>query len=73
MRPHWLERPKVSNDPDFETTAATVIGLQLIPPVQVVVFSMDEEKAIQAFGAKTVRCRPGDPRAPTSSTSATAG
>lgn len=54
----------VSNDPDFETKAATVIGLQLIPPVQVVVFSKDEEKAIQALGRKDRVLSPGRPESP---------
>nr|WP_321161198.1 hypothetical protein [Verminephrobacter eiseniae] len=39
----------VSNDPDFETKAADVIGLYLNPPVHAVVFCVDEKTAIQAL------------------------
>ena len=38
-----------SNDPDFETKAADVIGLYLNPPQHAVVFSLDEKTAIQAL------------------------
>jgi len=38
-----------SNDPDFETKAADVIGLYLKPPVNAVVFCVDEKTAIQAL------------------------
>ena len=42
----------VSNDPDFETKAADVIGLYLNPPSHAVVFSVDEKTAIQALDRK---------------------
>jgi hypothetical protein len=32
VRPHRLERHMASDDPDFETKAADVIGLYLTPP-----------------------------------------
>ena len=36
----------VSNDPDFETKAADVIGLYLNPPQHAAVFCVDEKTAI---------------------------
>jgi transposase len=38
-----------SNDPDFETKAADVIGLYVNPPQHAVVFCVDEKTAIQAL------------------------
>src|SRR6218665_774644 len=38
VRPQRLDRHMVSNDPDFETKAADVIGLYLNPPAHAVVF-----------------------------------
>ncbi len=38
LRPHQLERHRVSNAPDFEAKAADVIGLYLNPPAHAVVF-----------------------------------
>ena len=32
LKPHRLERYMASNDPDFETKAADIIGLYLNPP-----------------------------------------
>jgi transposase len=49
IKPHRLERYTVSNDPDFETKAADVIGLYLNPPQHAVVFCVDEKTAIQAL------------------------
>lgn len=49
FKPHRLERYLTSNDPDFETKAADVIGLYLSPPTNAVVFSIDEKTAIQAL------------------------
>ena len=49
LRPHQLERYVTSDDPDFETKAADVIGLYLTPPANAVVFSVDEKTAIQAL------------------------
>jgi transposase len=52
VRPHRFERHMVSNDPDFETKAADVIGLYLNPPAHAVVFCVDEKTAIQALDRK---------------------
>lgn len=49
IKPHLLERYLTSQDPDFETKAADVIGLYLNPPHNAVVFSVDEKTAIQAL------------------------
>jgi transposase len=52
VRPHRLERHMISNDPDFETKAADVIGLYLNPPAHAAVFCVDEKTAIQALDRK---------------------
>jgi len=49
VRPHRLARYMASDDPDFETKAADVIGLYLAPPQHAVVFCVDEKTAIQAL------------------------
>jgi transposase len=49
IKPHRLERYMASNDPDFETKAADVIGLYLHPPQHAAVFCVDEKSAIQAL------------------------
>ena len=49
LKPHRLEHYLTSDDPDFETKAADVIGLYLTPPNNAVVFSVDEKTAIQAL------------------------
>jgi transposase len=49
VRPHRLERYMASDDPDFETKAADVIGLYLSPPQHAAVFCVDEKTAIQAL------------------------
>ena len=38
-----------SNDPDFETKAADVIGLYVEPPQHAAVFGIDEKTTIQAL------------------------
>jgi hypothetical protein len=38
-----------SDDPDFETKAADIIGLYLNPPHHAAVFCVDEKTAIQAL------------------------
>ncbi|KAI3604933.1 Mobile element protein (plasmid) [Cupriavidus necator H850] len=38
----------ISNDPEFETKVADVIGLNLNPPAHAAVFCVDEKTAIQA-------------------------
>jgi transposase len=52
VRPHRLDTHMVSNDPDFETKAADVIGLYLNPPEHAAVFCVDEKTAIQALDRK---------------------
>ena len=52
VQPHRLERHMVSNDPQFETKAADVIGLYLNPPAHAAVFCVDEKTAIQALDRK---------------------
>jgi len=49
LKPHRLERYMASNDPDFETKAADIIGLYLEPPQHAAVFCVDEKTAIQAL------------------------
>jgi len=49
LKPHRLERYLASDDPDFETKAAGVIGLYLNPPQHAAVFCVDEKTAIQAL------------------------
>ena len=49
LKPHRLERYVASNDPDFETKAADIIGLYVNPPQHAAVFSVDEKTAIQAL------------------------
>jgi transposase len=49
VRPHRLERYMASDDPDFETKAADVIGLYVAPPQHAAVFCVDEKTAIQAL------------------------
>ena len=49
IKPHRLERYMASDDPDFETKAADIIGLYLRPPQHAAVFCVDEKTAIQAL------------------------
>ena len=49
LKPHRLERYLASDDPDFETKAADIIGLYLNPPQRAAVFCVDEKTAIQAL------------------------
>jgi hypothetical protein len=50
VKPHRFERCMASNDPDFETKAADIIGLYLNPPQHAAIFCVDEKAAIQAVG-----------------------
>jgi transposase len=52
VQPHRIERHMISNDPQFETKAAEVIGLYLNPPTHAAVFCVDEKTAIQALDRK---------------------
>jgi transposase len=49
IKPHRIERYMASNDPNFETKAADVIGLYVNPPQHAAVFCVDEKTAIQAL------------------------
>ena len=49
LQPHRLRRYMASDDPDFETKAADIIGLYLKPPINAAVFCVDEKSAIQAL------------------------
>ena len=49
LQPHRLRHHMVSDDPEFETKAADVIGLYLHPPAHAAVFCVDEKSAIQAL------------------------
>src|ERR1700684_2575840 len=60
LKPHRLERCMASNDPDFESKAADIIGLYLHPPQHAAVFCLDEKTAIQALD----RLHPGLPVSP---------
>ncbi len=62
-RPHRLDTHMVSNDPDFETKAADVIGLYLDPPAHAGVFCVDEKTAIQALDRKDRMLPPSPGRA----------
>jgi transposase len=44
-----LERYLASDDPEFESKAADILGLYLNPPQHAAVFSVDEKTAIQAL------------------------
>src|ERR671913_941191 len=49
LQPHRFERYMQSDDPEFETKAADVIGLYVNPPQHAAVFCVDEKTAIQAL------------------------
>lgn len=49
LQPQRLEHYMRSDDPDFETKAADIIGLYLHPPQHAAVFCVDEKTAIQAL------------------------
>lgn len=52
LKPHRLERYMASNDPEFESKAADILGLYLNPPAHAAVFCVDEKTAIQALDRK---------------------
>jgi transposase len=49
LKPHRLDRYMASNDPEFESKAADIIGLYMKPPQHAAVFCVDEKTAIQAL------------------------
>lgn len=52
LKPYRVDRYLASNDPDFESKAADIIGLYMNPPQHAAVFSVDEKTAIQALDRK---------------------
>ena len=49
LKPHRLERYMASDDPEFESKTADILGLYLQPPQHAAVFCVDEKTAIQAL------------------------
>ncbi len=49
VKPHNFKRYMLSNDPNFESKAADIIGLYINPPQHAAVFCVDEKTAIQAL------------------------
>jgi transposase len=49
LKPYRIERYIASEDPDFETVAADIIGLYVKPPLHAAVFCVDEKTAIQTL------------------------
>ena len=49
LPPDRLDRYMVSDDPEFESKAADILGLYLHPPQHAAVFCIDEKTAIQAL------------------------
>lgn len=49
LQPHRIEHYVLSDDPEFETKAADIIGLYVNPPQHAAVFCVDEKTAIQAL------------------------
>ena len=49
LQPHRIERYMMSDDPEFESKAADIIGLYVNPPQHAAVFCVDEKTAIQAL------------------------
>jgi transposase len=57
LKPHRVERFKLSKDPEFVEKLRDVVGLYVDPPERAVVFSVDEKTQIQALD----RTQPGLP------------
>ena len=49
LQPHRIEHYILSDDPEFESKAADIIGLYVNPPQHAAVFCVDEKTAIQAL------------------------
>ena len=73
VRPHRLERYMASDDPDFETKAADVIGLYLTPPQHAAVFAWMKRPRFRRWTAsiRCSRCRPDDSSGTALNTNAT--
>ena len=67
VKPHLLQRFKVSTDPDFEKKTYDVTGLYMDPPDRAVVFLIDEKTQIQALG-RTQKGLPMKPEQPATMT-----
>ncbi|HEX2931172.1 MAG TPA: IS630 family transposase [Candidatus Binatia bacterium] len=52
IKPHRLERYMASQDANFESKAADIIGLYLNPPQHAAILCVDEKTAIQALDRK---------------------
>ena len=72
LQPHRFERYMQSDDPDFETKAADVIGLYVNPPDHAAVFAVDEKTAIQALD-RLDPVLPLSPAVPNATASSTTG
>ncbi len=73
LKPHRLERYLASDDPEFESKAADILGPYLCPPQHAVVFCGDEKTAIQALDRRSNQSCPfrrGEPSVTASSTPA---
>jgi transposase len=70
LQPHRFERYMQSDDPDFETKAADVIGLYVNPPDHAAVFAVDEKPRFKRSidSTRSCRCRPAARSATGSST-----
>ena len=61
LKPHRVERFKISNDPQFEEKVRDIVGLYLDPPDRALVLCVDEKSQIQALDrtAPILPLRPG--------------
>ena len=57
LKPHRLERYLASDDPEFETKAADILGLYLRPPQHAAVFCVDEKPRSKPWIGSTRSCR----------------
>lgn len=55
LTPHRFDRYMASNDPNFESKAAEIIGLYMNPPQHAAIFCVDEKTAIQALDRRDRR------------------
>jgi transposase len=49
LKPHRIDHYILSDDPEFESKAADIIGLYMNPPQHAAIFCVDEKTAIQAL------------------------
>ena len=63
LKPHRIERYMASNDPDFETKAADIIGLYLNPPAHAAVSASMRKRPFRPWIARIryAHCRRGAP------------